>query len=186
MGSEFYLIYMEHKINCSVKSVPFPTSIDWFWQSCTSPVNCSIQSDMWEPVNITDSGPVVFPKLLNFMSEDKLTNISQLIVKENRVGFYKCRGRNKVGSISALIPFVATGMLRRNSFHHFVVYQVLKCFWLFQCVCWVKFTNFLIWKLFLSWIFLMTLTCFVREVALYMYLFAYINYVNCSFLLGCN
>lgn len=128
MGSEFYLIYMEHKINCSVKSVPFPTSIDWFWQSCTSPVNCSIQSDMWEPVNITDSGPVVFPKVSNFMSEDKLTNISQLIVKENRVGFYKCKGHNKVGSTSAPIPFVATGMLSRISFHktaHFKVRKIL-------------------------------------------------------------
>ncbi|XP_045205164.2 vascular endothelial growth factor receptor 1-like isoform X2 [Mercenaria mercenaria] len=118
-GSEFYLMYMEHKINCSVRSVPFPTRIDWFWQSCTSPTNCSIQNDKWERIIITDKAEVVYPKLVNFKMDDGHTNISQLIVMENRVGFYKCKGQNKVGSTSASLPYVATDV--ENGFKYWAL-----------------------------------------------------------------
>ena len=97
-----------------MKSVPFPTRIDWFEQTCESPVNCNIQNDKWKPVVVTDVTSAVYPKQVNFKADHHTTNISQLIIKDTTVGsykYYKCEGQNKVGSNSAPFSYVATGIL---------------------------------------------------------------------------
>ena len=108
---EFFLMFMEHKIDCIVEAVPFAKTIDWFWQTCNSPNDCSRHEDKWESVVQTDTAAVVFPKIENFMSADGKKNISRLIVKEKRVGWYKCRGMNKLGSDSKSLQYVATGQI---------------------------------------------------------------------------
>lgn len=103
---EYFLSNTPNKLNCSVKSEPYPTKIEWFWQTSTDPQNFLPHLDKWEPVNITGDNTII----KQFLSPDRLTNISQLIITENRVGFFRCVGENKMGSSLYEIPYVATGM----------------------------------------------------------------------------
>ena len=61
-------------------------------------------------MNETDSAPVAFPKIKEILSDDGKFYISRLIVMEERVGWYKCVGENKIGTNSSVIQYVASGM----------------------------------------------------------------------------
>ena len=106
---------MKHKLDCTVMSVPLPRQISWYWQTCPSPQNCTIHPDGWELVNQTDSAPVAFPKIKQIMSDDGKFYTSRLLLMENRVGWYKCVGENKIGTNTSVIQYVASGNL---IYHH--------------------------------------------------------------------
>ena len=106
---QFFLLDMKHKLDCTVRSVPLPRQISWYWQTCVSSINCTIHPDRWELVNQTDTAPVAFPKIKEILSDDGKFYISRLIVMEERVGWYKCVGENKIGTNSSVIQYVASG-----------------------------------------------------------------------------
>ena len=105
------MIYLKHKLDCTVRSVPLPREISWYWQQCYNPLNCTIDQNRWEEVNETDSAPVAYPKIKQILSPDGTYYISRLIVMEERVGWFKCVGENKIGSNSSVIQYVAAGEL---------------------------------------------------------------------------
>ncbi|XP_052280539.1 vascular endothelial growth factor receptor 1-like isoform X1 [Dreissena polymorpha] len=114
---EFYLLYMEHKLNCTVDAVPTPTntSVNWFWMSCNSPYNCSSIYDNWQPVIMMSSAPASYPRIQTWGSGNNIT--SQLIVKEESAGFFKCVSSNTMGTNSSVIHYVASDV--GNGFHYY-------------------------------------------------------------------
>ena len=81
---EFYLLYMEHKLNCTVDAVPTPTntSVNWFWMSCNSPYNCSSIYDNWQPVIMVSSIDEIWC-LLQFVGMQILQSV-KIFIKINR------------------------------------------------------------------------------------------------------
>lgn len=110
----FFLVNRKHKLDCTVKSVPLPREISWYWQLCTSPLNCSVHPDRWELVTQKDTAPVALPKIKQILSSDGKYYISRLTVMEERVGWYKCVGENKIGVNTSVIQYVASD--DRNGF----------------------------------------------------------------------
>ena len=54
---------------------------------------------------------MAYPKIKQILSPDGTYYISRLIVMEERVGWFKCVGENKIGSNSSVIQYVAAGEL---------------------------------------------------------------------------
>lgn len=108
-SDQFFLLFMEHHLQCHVQSVPYPTSIQWYWQPCYSPNNCTTLYNNWELIQRQDWSPVSYRRIEMSMSADRQTNISTLIVRESRVGFYKCVGNNSMGSNHSVIQYIASG-----------------------------------------------------------------------------
>ena len=107
------MVYTEHHLNCLVRAVPFPTAINWYFQKCDIPTNCSKPLfDKWETLDLNSSAEIMFPQITNSLATDRVTNISRLslLMKEEKIGWFRCVAINELDSSNSTKLYVSTGI----------------------------------------------------------------------------
>ncbi|KAL3880215.1 hypothetical protein ACJMK2_032471 [Sinanodonta woodiana] len=120
-SAEFYLRDLKYKLTCTVKSVPPPDVIDWYWQPCENLTICSVNPNAWQKINrsvsLDNNGrrrrspyPVLnfFPKITDKYSELWMRNESELSLAAKKAGWVKCFGSNTMGNGSNNVTFIVT------------------------------------------------------------------------------
>lgn len=105
---QFFHLNENHTLDCQVQSVPLPNIINWYWQTSISP-NCTMQPGQWKLVTFKETSHEAKAKLKQTTSADRKSYISHLTVLENRAGWYKCVGENKIGTNFDVVEYIASG-----------------------------------------------------------------------------